>query len=218
VPVPEAVVLKVDDADPGVVVDPATGELVDEKPPTAKAPKKKAAKKVAAVKPRTASLFKSMDPAEVDLETAIRLLDLPRIVGQDPETGDDITAQNGRYGPYIKKGTDSRSLESEEQIFSIDLPAALEVFAQPKYGARRPSSALKEFDADPVSGKPIRVRDGRFGPYVTDGVTNATIPRGDDVETIDFDRAVELLADKRAKGPAKPKARTAAKRAPAKRR
>jgi DNA topoisomerase-1 len=208
----EPVVLKVDASDPGVAVDPATGELVEPKP------KKKAAKKAPVVKPRTASLFKSMDPALVDLDTAIKLLDLPRVVGQDPESGEDITAQNGRYGPYIKKGTDSRSLESEEQIFSIDLPAALDVFAQPKYGARRPSSALKEFDADPVSGKPIRVRDGRFGPYVTDGITNATIPRGDDVETIDFERAIELLADKRAKGPAKPKAKRApAKRAPAKR-
>jgi DNA topoisomerase-1 len=213
-PVETPVVLKVDASDPGVVVDPATGELVDEKPKK----KKKAAKKAVVVKPRTASLFKDMDPASVDLDMAIKLLDLPRVVGQDPESGEDITAQNGRYGPYIKKGTDSRSLESEDQIFTIDLPGALEVFAQPKYGARRPSSALKEFDADPVSGKPIRVRDGRFGPYVTDGVTNATIPRGDDVETIDFERAVELLADKRAKGPAKPKTRTAAKRAPAKRR
>jgi DNA topoisomerase-1 len=207
---PEPVVLKVDDADPGVAVDPATGELVDAKP------KKRAPKKAAAVKPRTASLFKDMDPATVDLETAVKLLDLPRVVGQDPETGEDITAQNGRYGPYLKKGTDSRSLESEAQIFDIDLAGALEVFAQPKYGARRPSSALKEFDADPVSGKPIRVRDGRFGPYVTDGVTNATIPRGDDVESIDFERAVQLLADKRAKGPAK-KPASRAKRAPAKR-
>jgi DNA topoisomerase-1 len=193
-----------------IAVDSATGELIEAPKPT----KKKAAKKAPAVKPRTASLFMSMDPATVDLETAIRLLDLPRIVGQDPETGEDITAQNGRYGPYIKKGTDSRSLESEEQIFTIDLPGALEVFAQPKYGARRPSSALKEFDNDPVSGKPIRVRDGRFGPYVTDGVTNATIPRGDDVESIDFERAVELLADKRAKGPAK-KPASRARRAPA---
>jgi DNA topoisomerase-1 len=193
-----------------IAVDSVTGELIEAPKPT----KKKAAKKAPAVKPRTASLFKGMDPATVDLETAIRLLDLPRIVGQDPETGEDITAQNGRYGPYIKKGTDSRSLESEEQIFTIDLPGALEVFAQPKYGARRPSSALKEFDNDPVSGKPIRVRDGRFGPYVTDGVTNATIPRGDDVESIDFERAVELLADKRAKGPAK-KPASRARRAPA---
>ena len=139
------------------------------------------------------------------------------MVGQDPETGADITAQNGRYGPYLKKGTDSRSLDTEDQIFDIELPAALEIFAQPKYGARRPSSALKEFDADPVSGKPIKVRDGRFGVYVTDGETNATIPRGEDVDGLDFDRAVQLLADKRAKGPAKPKAKRApAKRAPAK--
>ena len=137
---------------------------------------------------------------------------------QDNESGEDITAQNGRYGPYLKKGTDSRSLESEDQIFSIELPGALEIFAQPKYGARRPSSALKEFEADPVSGKPIKVRDGRFGPYVTDGETNATIPRGEDVEAVDFDRAVQLLADKRAKGPAKKpaKRKPAAKRAPAK--
>jgi len=197
-------------------VDPATGEVVETSAPakTKKPAKKKAP---AAPKPRTASLFKTMDPATVDLATALKLLDLPRVVGQDPETGADITAQNGRYGPYLKKGTDSRSLDSEEQIFDIELPAALEIFAQPKYGARRPSSALKEFEADPVSGKPIKVRDGRFGAYVTDGDTNATIPRGEDVEGLDFDRAVQLLADKRAKGPAKPKAKRApAKRAPAK--
>ena len=196
-------------------VDPVTGEVIETSP----APKKKPAKKKApaAAKPRTASLFKSMDPATVDLETALKLLDLPRVVGQDPETGADITAQNGRYGPYLKKGTDSRSLDSEEQIFDIELPAALEIFAQPKYGARRPSSALKEFEADPVSGKPIKVRDGRFGAYVTDGDTNATIPRGEDLDDLDFERAVQLLADKRAKGPAKPKAKRApARRAPAK--
>jgi len=191
----------------GVSVDPATGEVVEEKP------KKKATKKKAAApKPRTASLFKSMDVATIDLETALKLLDLPRVVGEDPESGEPITAQNGRYGPYLKKGTDSRSLESEEQIFTIELPAALEIFAQPKYGARRPSSALKEFDADPTSGKPIRIRDGRFGPYVTDGETNATIPRGETVEGVDFDRAVQLLADKRAKGPAKKKTTTRAKK------
>ncbi len=194
----------------GVAVDPATGEVVEEKPK-----KKTAKKKAAAPKPRTASLFKSMDVATIDLETALKLLDLPRVVGEDPESGEPITAQNGRYGPYLKKGTDSRSLESEEQIFTIELPAALEIFAQPKYGARRPSSALKEFDADPTSGKPIRIRDGRFGPYVTDGETNATIPRGETVEGVDFDRAVQLLADKRAKGPAKPKKTTARAKKPA---
>ena len=208
-----------------LVVDAATGEVISTGlNPRAEAPaKKKTTKKAAAPKPRTASLFKSMDVASVDLETALKLLDLPRVVGEDPESGEPITVQNGRYGPYLKKGTDSRSIESEELIFTIELPAALEIFAQPKYGARRASSALKEFEADPTSGKPIRIRDGRFGPYVTDGETNATIPRGETVEGVDFDRAVQLLADKRAKGPAKPKAKratatkTAAKKPAAKR-
>ena len=168
-------------------------------------------------KPRTASLFKSMDPATIDLDTAVALLELPRTVGADPESGEEITAQNGRYGPYLKKGADTRTLPGEDAIFTIDLAGAVELFAQPKYGARRASSALKEFDADPVSGKPVRVRDGRFGPYVTDGETNATIPRGDSVEDITFERAVELLSIKRAKGPAKRKApaRKAAAKKPA---
>jgi DNA topoisomerase-1 len=102
----------------------------------------------------------------------------------------------------LKKGTDSRSLDDEQQIFSITLEEALAKYAEPKYGARRASSALKEFDNDPVSGKPIRLRDGRFGPYVTDGETNATIPRGENAMDVTFERAVELIADKRAKGPA----------------
>nr|WP_208380512.1 type I DNA topoisomerase [Frigoribacterium endophyticum] len=204
-----------------VEADPATGEVVEAPaavaPATgAKAPAKKPAAKKAAPKERTASLFKSMSVDTVDLQTALALLDLPRTVGLDPESGDEIQAQNGRYGPYLKKGTDTRSLTSEDQIFEIDLAGALEAFAQPKYGARRASSALAEFAADPVSGKPIKVKDGRFGPYVTDGETNATIPRGETVEEVDFDRAVELLADKRAKGPAKPKAKAPAKKAPAK--
>ncbi len=201
------------------VVDPATGEVLP-------APKKRApAKKKAPVeKPRTASLFKDMDPATVDFETALKLLSLPRTVGDDPESGEPITAQNGRYGPYLKKGTDTRSLDAEAQIFEIDLDGALAKFAEPKYGARKASSALKEFDADPVSGKAIKLKDGRFGPYVTDGETNATVPRGEDPMEIDFDRAVQLIADKRAKGPAKKPvkrapaagAKTAAKKAPAK--
>ena len=174
--------------------DAKTGEVVE---------KKKPAKKASAPKPRTASLFKSMDIATLDLETALKLLDLPRVVGTDPDSGDEIQAANGRYGPYLKKGTDTRSLTSEDDIFTIDLAGAQELFAQPKYGNRRASSALKEFDADPVSGKPIRIKDGRFGAYVTDGETNATIPRGETVDEVDFDRAVQLLADKRAKGPAK---------------
>ncbi|WP_374945940.1 type I DNA topoisomerase [Agreia sp.] len=184
--------------------------------PAKKAPARKAAaKKSAAPKPRTASLFKSMDLATIDIETALRLLDLPRVVGDDPESGEPITAQNGKFGPYLKKGVDTRSITSEDLIFEIDLPGALELFAQPKYGARRASSALKEFEADPESGKPIRIKDGRFGAYVTDGVTNATIPKGETVDEVDFERAVQLLADKRAKGPAAPR-KTAAKKAPAK--
>ncbi|WP_448003697.1 type I DNA topoisomerase [Agromyces bauzanensis] len=198
-------------------VDAATGEVIEAPKP------KRGAKKAAAVKPRTASLFKSMQVEEIDLDTALRLLDLPRVVGADPESGDEITAQNGRYGPYLKKGAETRTLPSEDAIFEIDLAGALELLAQPKYGARRASSALKEFDADPVSGKPIRVKDGRFGPYVTDGTTNATIPRAESVEDITFERAVELLQQKRDKGPAAPRAKrtttraTAAKKAPAKR-
>ena len=228
--------------EPEPQVDPATGEVIETpaepepvattaaaKKTTAAAAKKaaaagttatatkakKPAKKAAAPKERTASLFKSMDPQSVDLETALKLLSLPRTVGADPESGDEITAQNGRYGPYLKKGTDTRTLPSEDAIFDVDLAGALEIFAQPKYGAKRAASAsLKEFEADPVSGKPIKMKDGRFGPYVTDGETNATIPRGEEVEAVDFERAVQLLADKRAKGPVKKKA--PARRAPAK--
>ncbi|MFJ6652795.1 type I DNA topoisomerase [Microbacterium sp. NPDC091313] len=182
-------------------VDEATGEV-------AAAPKKKTAKKEAAAKPRTASLFKSMSPELIDLDTALQLLTLPRVVGADPESGEEITAQNGRFGPYLKKGADSRSLDTEQQIFDITLDEALAKYAEPKYGARRASSALKEFEADPTSGKPIRLKDGRFGPYVTDGETNATIPRGEVAMDVTFERAVQLLADKRAKGPAPKRATT----------
>ncbi|QWT24922.1 type I DNA topoisomerase [Subtercola sp. PAMC28395] len=190
----------------------AAGTSSATKAPAKKAPAKKATKAAAAVKPRTASLFKTMDLAAIDLETALKLLSLPRTVGDDPELGEPITAQNGKFGPYLKRGTDTRSLESEDLIFEIDLPGALELFAAPKYGARRASSALKEFEEpDPESGKAIKIKDGRFGAYVTDGVTNATIPKAEMIEDIDFDRAVQLLADKRAKGPAKP--RTTAARA-----
>ena len=193
----------------------AAGTTVEEE--LIKAKRRPAAKKVVATKARTASIFKTMDLATVDLDTALKLLSLPRVVGTDPETGAEILAQNGKFGPYLKKGTDTRSLDSEDQIFEIELQGAIDLYAQPKYGARKASSALKEFEADPVSGKPIRIKDGRFGAYVTDGVTNVTIPRGEEIEDIDFDRAVEMLADKRAKGPAKPRAKAPAKRAPAKR-
>ena len=166
------------------------------------------------VKPRTGSLFKSMDLATVDLEQALKLLSLPREVGTDAE-GTVITAQNGRYGPYLKKGTDSRSLTEEEQIFSITLDEALEIYSQPKQRGRRAAAPpLKELGEDPESKKPVVVKDGRFGPYVTDGDTNATLRKDDSVEGITPARAFELLAEKRAKGPAKKK--TTAKKAPAK--
>src|SRR6185312_10345289 len=151
----------------------------------------------AKVKPRTASLFKDMDLATLDLDTALRLLSLPRVVGQDPESGDDITAQNGRYGPYLKKGTDSRSLQSEDQLFTITLEEAQAIYAQPKQRGRAAAKPpLKELGADQVSGKPVVVKDGRFGPYVTDGETNATLRSGDSVETITPERGFELLAEK----------------------
>ncbi|GHF96013.1 type I DNA topoisomerase [Streptomyces filamentosus] len=165
-----------------------------------------------AVKPRTASLFKTMSLDTVTLEEALQLMSLPRVVGTDAE-GVEITAQNGRYGPYLKKGTDSRSLTSEDQLFSITLEEALAIYAQPKQRGRAAAKPpLKELGTDPVSEKPVVVKDGRFGPYVTDGETNATLRTGDSVETITPERGYELLAEKRAKAPAK----KTAKKAPAK--
>ncbi|HKS45327.1 MAG TPA: type I DNA topoisomerase [Amycolatopsis sp.] len=155
-------------------------------------------------KPRTGSLFKSMSVETVTLEDALKLLSLPRVVGKDPESGDEITAQNGRYGPYLKKGTDSRSLDSEEQLFTITLEDALRIYAEPKRRGRQGTAKppLKELGNDPVSGKPMVVKDGRFGPYVTDGEFNATLRKTDSIEELTAERAAELLADKRAKGPA----------------
>ena len=148
-----------------------------------------------------------MDLETIDLADALKLLSLPRVVGQDAE-GVDITAQNGRYGPYLKKGTDSRSLQTEDQIFSITVEEALALYAQPKQRGRAAAKPpLKELGNDPISGKPMLVKDGRFGPYVTDGEYNATLRRGDSVEEITPERAAELLAEKRAKGPAKKTAR-----------
>ncbi|WP_069629151.1 type I DNA topoisomerase [Streptomyces niveus] len=166
-----------------------------------------------AVKPRTASLFKSMSLDTVTLADALKLMSLPRVVGTDAE-GVEVTAQNGRYGPYLKKGTDSRSLTSEDQLFDITLDEALAIYAQPKQRGRAAAKPpLKELGTDPVSGSPVVVKDGRFGAYVTDGETNATLRTDDSVEEITPERGYELLAEKRAKGPAKKKT---AKKAPAK--
>ena len=173
-------------------------------------------------KARTGSLFQSMSIESVTLEQALQLMSLPRVVGVD-EDGQEITSQNGRYGPYLKKGTDSRSLETEDQIFDVTLDEAKAIFAQPKLRGRAAAKPpLRELGDDPASGKPMIIKDGRFGPYVTDGEFNATLRRGDEIESITPERAAELLAEKRAKGPA-PKKRaakkttsTAAKKAPAK--
>ena len=136
-------------------------------------------------KPRTGSLLKSMALETVTLDQALKLLTLPRVVGKDPESGEEITAQNGRYGPYLKKGTDSRSLESEDQIFDITLEEALKIYSQPKQRGRRAAAPpLKELGEDPESGQPVVVKEGRFGPYVTDGETNATLRKDDSVDSI----------------------------------
>lgn len=175
-------------------------------------------------KPKTASLLKTQALDSVTLEDALQLMSLPRVVGTDPESGDEITAQNGRYGPYLKKGTDSRTLPSEEAMFTVTLEEALEIYKQPKRGRGRTATPpLRELGDDPTSGKPIQVKDGRFGPYVTDGETNRTLPRDVTPESVTAERAIELLAEKRAQGPAKKRTtrattakKPAAKKAPAK--
>ncbi|QWC83737.1 type I DNA topoisomerase [Nocardioidaceae bacterium] len=171
-------------------------------------------------KPRTGSLFKTMSLDTITLEDAVRLLSLPRVVGVDPESGDEITAQNGRYGPYLKKGTDSRTIGSEEQLLTIDLDEALAIYAQPKQRGRGAATPpLKELGNDPVSGNPVIVKAGRFGEYVTDGEYNATLRKDDSVEAITLERAADLLAERRAKGPAKKSkktTKTAAKKTAAK--
>jgi DNA topoisomerase-1 len=163
---------------------------------------------------RTSSLFKTMAIETVSLDDALRLLSLPRVLGTDPATNEEVTAQNGRYGPYVKRGTESRSLESEEQLFTVSLDAALALLAQPKTRGRRAAAApLRELGNDPASGAPVTVKEGRFGPYVTDGETNASLRKGDSVEEITIDRAAELLAERRAKGPVTPRKRVAKKTA-----
>ena len=166
-------------------------------------------------KPRTQSLLSDMKPSTVTLEEALKLLSLPRIVGVDPSDGEEIKAQNGRYGPYLTKGTDSRSLESEEQIFAVTLEQALALFAQPKQrrGRGQAAAPLREVGADPTTGRLIVVREGRFGPYVTDGETNATLRVVDDPMTVSIERASDLIAERKARGPAKKTAKRPAKKA-----
>ncbi len=163
-------------------------------------------------KPRTSSLFKSMTLDSITLDDAVKLLTLPRVVGTDPESGEEITAQNGRYGPYLKKGTDSRSIDAEDKLLTITLEEALAIYAQPKQRGRAAADPGKEVGVDPVSGAKVMLKSGRFGSYVTDGEYNATLRQGDDESTLTIERAAELLAERRAKGPAKKAAKRGAKK------
>jgi DNA topoisomerase-1 len=168
------------------------------------------------VKPPRSSLFKTMTPESVTLDEALQLLSLPRVVGADAE-GVEITAQNGKFGPYLKKGTDSRSLESEDQLFTVTPAQAEAIFAEPKRrgrGAAKPP--LAEFAESPDTGKVIRILDGRFGPYITDGETNVTVPRGSDPAEVTFDDALAMLRAKAAAGPSKKRKAPVKKKAPAK--
>ena len=178
----------------------------------------KKGKKPTGPKPRTGSLLRSMDLQTVTLDDALKLLSLPRVVGVDPDSGEEITAQNGRYGPYLKRGNDSRSLATEDQMFEITLEEALKLYAEPKRRGRQGAAAppLRELGNDPASGKQMVIKDGRFGPYVTDGETNASLRKGDDVLSITDERAAELLADRRARGPVKRTAKKTARKSPAK--
>ncbi|GAA0550565.1 type I DNA topoisomerase [Actinomadura livida] len=196
---------------------PYVTEILPEAAPPAEGEKKKRTKKADAAKPRTSSLFKSMSLDTITLDDALKLLSLPRTLGE--LDGEPVTAQNGRFGPYIKKGTDSRSLGSEEELFTVTLEQAKELFAQPKQRGRRAAAAapLRELGNDPSSGKPVVVKEGRFGPYVTDGETNASLRKGDEVESITIQRAAELLAERREKvaasgGKKKPAKKTTTRR------
>jgi len=173
--------------------------------------------KAAAPKARNASLFKTMQIETVSLDEALALLALPRLVGADPASGEEITAQNGRYGPYVKRGSESRSLADEEAILTVTLEEALALLAAPK-GRRtaQAASTAKTLGTDPASGRPITLKDGRFGPYVTDGETNATVPRGEDPASVGLERAAQMLADKRARGPVQRRGAGGRKAAPRK--
>jgi DNA topoisomerase I len=166
-------------------------------------------------KPKTASLLSSMSLETLTLDDALKVLRLPRVVGTDAE-GHQITAHTGRYGPYLRKGKESRSLEAEEQIFSVTVEQAEALFAQPKQRGRRTRPPLAELGQHPDSGAPVRVLDGRYGPYVTDGSVNATIPRGTDPKSVSLQEAVELLREREARGPAKRARKATKKKATAK--
>jgi DNA topoisomerase-1 len=171
-------------------------------------------------KPKTASLLSTMTLDTITFDDAVKLLSLPRVLGTDSETGEEITVQNGRYGPYLKRGADSRTLTSEDQLFSLSFDEATAIYKEPKVrrrGVAKPP--LKELGLDPGTAKPVLVKDGRFGMYVTDGESNATLRRGDTLEGLTLERGLELLAGRRAweaeNGPSPKKSRSSRKKAPA---
>ncbi len=197
---------------------PYVTEILPEPPEDDSGAPAKKGRKPVGPKPRTGSLLRSMDLETVTLDDALSLLSLPRVVGTDPDSGEEITAQNGRYGPYLKRGTDSRSLATEEHLFTLTLDEALKLYAEPKRRGRQAAAAppLRELGSDPATGKPMVIKDGRFGPYVTDGETNASLRKGDEVGAVTEERAAELLAERRARGPAKRATKNSAgKKAPA---
>jgi DNA topoisomerase-1 len=154
-------------------------------------------------KPKMSSLFKTMSPSALTLEEALALLSLPRTVGTDPSTGEEIVALNGRYGPYLKQGSETRSLATEEKLFTVTIDEAARLFAEPKRGRATASAPLRELGTDPVTGRPMVIRSGRYGPYVTDGETNASLREreGDTVEGLTDERAADLLQARRDAGP-----------------
>lgn len=160
-------------------------------------------------KPQNASLLKGMEPSEVDLATALRLLSLPRTLGEHPQTCEVVVAHNGRYGPYVKCGEETRSLPDDCSPLDVSLEKALELLAQPKVrGGRRGSKEpVKTFEASPMTGQPLRLMQGRYGPYVSDGTTNASLPRGMNVDEVTREFALNLLAERAAAGPSKKAAR-----------
>ncbi|WP_082309755.1 type I DNA topoisomerase [Nonomuraea sp. SBT364] len=198
---------------------PYVTEILPEEAPPAEGAPKKRTKKADAPKPRTSSLFKTMSLDTITLDDALRLLTIPREVGE--LDGEPVVAHNGKFGPYLKKGTDSRSLGSEEDLLTVTIEQAKQLFAQPKQRGRGRAAAappLRELGDDPNSKKPVVVKEGRFGPYVTDGETNASLRKGDTVEEITIERAAELLAERRDRAPAPKKTtkKAPAKKAPAK--
>jgi DNA topoisomerase-1 len=169
-------------------------------------------------KPQNASLLKGMKPDEIDLETALRLLSLPRSLGAHPASGEVVMAANGRFGPYVKCGSETRSLPANLSPLNVTLPEALQLLAQPKSRGRQMArkEPLRVFEVSPVTGQPVQLLDGRYGPYLTDGTTNASLPRGASPEDIGFEEALTLLATRAAQGtvrrkPARRRGKAAAK-------